>query len=118
MAVDNPGGKLAWRTEANDGEVQSGEGAKLGDGLEVLAEIIDFRDGKIRVRHAQAGSALPDVEQAVFVAIREGTQQHGTHHAENGSIGAYAQGQRESDGEPQRAYAPKRAHSNFQITKE
>ena len=73
----------------------------------MLAEVVDFRDGEGGVVGIEAGRALADVEQAVFVAIGERAQQHGADDAEDGGVGADAESQGEGDGDPERGNARK-----------
>jgi hypothetical protein len=50
--------------------------------------------------------------------IGERPQKHGTYNAEDGRVGADAQGQREGDGDPQRTSSRQGTQGNFQIAKE
>ena len=95
-----------------------GEGAEFLDGLQAVADVLNFRNGEGRVGVADAGCALAHVKQAVFVAIGERAQQHGADHAEDGGVGADAESQGEGDGDPQSGNARQGTHGNFQIAEE
>ncbi len=106
VAVDDSGGNLARRAEPHDGEVDRRNCAQIGDRLQPRTEVVDFGDGEGRVVDVDAGSALPQVDEAVFVSVGERTQQHGAHDAEDGGVGADAESERDGDGDPEWAHAP------------
>jgi hypothetical protein len=118
VAVDDASRDGARLAEALHGEVDFGEGAELGDGFEVLAEVVDFGDGEGDVVGVQAGRALADVEQASFVAIGERAQQDGANNREDGGVGADAEGEREGHGDPERGNTGEGADGDSEITKE
>ena len=65
-----------------------------------MADVLDFRNGESGVVLPDAWSALAYVKQPVFVAIGERPQEHGADHAEDGCVGADAEGQGKGDGDP------------------
>ncbi len=54
ISIDDAGANLAWFAEADDGEADFGKRAELGDGVEVAADVLNFRDEK-----ATSSSAMP-----------------------------------------------------------
>ena len=118
VAIDDASGNGARLAEALHGEVDFGKRAELGDGFEVLAQVVDFGNGEGGVYGMQAGCALANVEEAGFVAIGEGAQQHGADDGEDGGVGADAEGEREGHGDPEGGDAGEGANSDSEITKE
>ena len=53
----------------------------------------------VAVADAERGRALADVDQAIFVAIDERTEQHAADDAEDRGVGADAERERHDDGE-------------------
>ncbi len=78
-------------------------------GLHARLQVAQLGDGEVRVLHADALRALPDVDEPVCVAIDERPQQHAPDDAENRRIRADAEGQREDDGERKASGADERA---------
>ena len=71
VATDHAGLHFAGFAEAVEGEAHGGEIAERAEGLHALAKILDFGHGENGALHAQAGRALPDVDQPVFAAIHQ-----------------------------------------------
>ncbi len=105
-AVHYSGVDFTRRAHSIRGKVDGGKRAELADGFQVRADVSDLRNGKCGVAHLQAGRALLDVNQPVFIAIRQRTQQHAAHHAENGGVHANTEREREGDGGPKRRNPP------------
>src|SRR5207249_8560320 len=59
-------------------------------------------DGKVDVLATDADSALPNVNEAIFIGIHQRAQEHAAHQAEDGGVGADSQCQRQhhSDRQP------------------
>ncbi len=95
MSIDHPGANLAGLAEADQGEIDGRELAKLTQRFDALPQILDFRYRERHIAGAKAGSALPDVNQPVLVPIYEGPQQHPANQCENCRVGANAQRQRD-----------------------
>src|SRR5262249_53892113 len=108
MAVDYAAANFARLAEADHGEVYLREGAQFGDGVQVFTHVHNLGDGEGAVLVAVAGCALADVKEAVFVTVIEWTQQDAANHAEDGSVRADAEGERERHGDPERRDARKR----------
>ncbi len=85
------------------------------DGLDARLQILDFGDGEGGVFDADAGGALANVDQAVFVAIDERAEEHAADHAEDGGVGADAQRESENHGDRQTLGVRQGAQRNFQI---
>src|SRR6202522_1602728 len=85
-AADNATSNGTRLTEADHGEVHGGEVAKRAQGFYARAQILYLRYGKGRVVVADAGGALPDIDQPLLVAVDKGLQQDSAHQRENGSI--------------------------------
>ena len=101
-AVDHSGVDFTCLAESLCRKVDGGKRAEFADGLQVRAYVTDLRNRERGVAHLQAGRALLDVNQPIFIAIHQRTQQHAAHNAENGGVHANTQRQREGDGGPQR----------------
>ena len=64
---------------------------------------------------AEAGRALADVDQPIFVAIDERPQQHAADDAEDGGVGADAERERDDDGEREALGAQQRAQRDAHV---
>ena len=62
-------------------------------------QVAQLGDREMSVLQADALGGLVDVDQAVLVAVDERPEQHAPDDAEDGGVGADAEGQREDDGE-------------------
>lgn len=71
-------------------EVDGRKGAEVADGLQVGTYVSDLRNRERGIFHLQAGRPLLDVNQAIFIAIHQRTQQHTPDNAEDGRVRAYA----------------------------
>src|SRR5262249_36246470 len=67
------------------------------DRCDARSQIIDFRYRKRHVVEAEARRGLPDINQAVFVAVDQRTEQDAADDAEDGGIGAYPESKRDDD---------------------
>src|ERR1019366_9737947 len=117
-SADDAGTDFARLAETDHGEADGGEIAEPTHRLDTRAQILDFRDGEIRVVDAESARALANVDQAVLVAIDQRPQQHAAHQGEDGGVGADAQGEGEDYGYGQPFGAHERAHRVFQLTEE
>jgi hypothetical protein len=88
-------------TQADHGEVHGGEVAKRAHGFQVRAQVLYLGYGKRSVFVADAGSALPDIDQPVLVAVDKRLEQDSAHQRENGSVRADPERQRENHGDRQ-----------------
>ena len=91
--ADDPGADDARLAEADHGELDRGEVAERVERPDARAEVLDFRHGEDRVLDPDAGRALADVDQAIFVAVDERPQEDAADDAEDGGIGADAERQ-------------------------
>src|SRR5580658_1571622 len=94
-SVHDAAADLAWFAEADYAEADRREVAELADGLYARLHILNFGNGEAGVFDADAGGALADVDEAIFVAIDEGAEEDSADYAEDGGVGADAQGERE-----------------------
>src|ERR1019366_3667190 len=117
-SADDAGTDFARLAETDHGEADGGEIAERTHGLDTGAQILDLRDGEIRVVDAEAARALANVDQAVLVAIDQRPQQHAAHQGEDGGVGADAQGEGGDYGYGQAFGADERARRGVQVTEE
>ena len=103
--------------EADQREVDGGEVAERSDRLDARLEVVHLRYRERRVLRADTGCALADVDQPIFVAIDERTEQHAAHDAEDGGVGADAERERHDDGQRQAFRARERADRKLQIVR-
>ena len=85
-------GALHALRQAAGGDVEAvaGDGGDVRKALVQLTEIRKLRRGNpvLIVRQPDAHKLRPKLHQMVGMLIRERTQQHGVHHAEDGGVGA------------------------------
>src|SRR5271163_832664 len=98
-ATDNAGAHFARFAQTDHGEADGGEVAESVYGFDASFEIANFGDGECGVFRADAEGALADVDEAVFAAVDEGPQEDATDYAEDGGVGANAEGQGEDYGD-------------------
>ena len=55
--------------------------------MNATLEVLDFGDGEGRIFLADAGGALPDVDQPVLVSIDEWLEEHAPHEGKDGRVG-------------------------------
>ena len=84
--------------EANHREVHGRKIAESADGGDTRLDVVDLRHRERHVLGADSRSALADVDQAIFVAIDERTEQHAADDAEDRGVGADAERERHHDG--------------------
>ena len=72
----------------------------------------------VSVRGADARRALADVDEAIFVAIDQRTQQHAADDAEDGGVGADAERERHDDGGGQALGAQEGAQADSHVLPE
>ena len=87
--------------EAVHRERDRGEVAEGAHRFHACLEVVDLRDGERDVRRLKAGCALPDVDQAIFVTVRQRLEQDASNDAEDGGVRPDAQGQCQHDGDRQ-----------------
>src|SRR5690348_16223266 len=68
IAINHTGVYLARFAKTEDGEVEFRKSTKLLDSLEPGSDVFDLGHGEGRIVRANAGGALPDIEQAFFFA--------------------------------------------------
>ena len=95
--------------ETDHREVDGGEVAERADGGDARLEVVDFGHRERRVLGADARRALADVDQAIFVAIDQRTEEHAADDAEDRGVGADAERERHHDGGGQALGAQERA---------
>src|ERR1700674_654515 len=117
-AADNATLNGTRLTEADHGEVHGGEVAKRAQGFHVRAQILYLGYGKRSVFFADAGSALPDIDQPVLAAIDKRLEEDSAHQRENGSVRADAARQCENYGNCQPWSTNQRVSCNPQIAHE
>src|SRR5207253_10104467 len=105
IAINHTGADLVRIAQPDNGEVDRGKSAELLDALQAGIHVLDFRDGESGIVSADSRGALAYVEQAIFVAIGERTQQDAANNAEDGRVCADTQSQSDGYGEPQRTGA-------------
>ena len=98
-SADDAGLDFARLAQTDHGEADGGEVAELADGFDAARAVLRFPERKSWRSRRRCPGALPDVDEAVFIAIDERAQQHAAHQAENRGVGADAQRQREDDGD-------------------
>jgi hypothetical protein len=101
VAADNATSNRTRLAEADHGEAHGGEVAKRAQGFHSGAQILDLWYGKRDVFLAQAGGALPHIDQPVFAAVDQRFKQDAAHQRENGSVGADAERQCQDHGNRQ-----------------
>ncbi len=117
-AADNATANGTRLTEADHGEVHGGEVAKRAQGFHAGAQILYLGHGKRRVVVAEAGGALPDIDQPVLVAVDQRLEQDSAHQGENGGVRADAERQCEDHGDRQPWSPNQRVSCNSQIADE
>ena len=90
---DDPG--LA--AEAEHREINGREVSEGADGGDARFQVADLGHRERHVLGAKAGRALADVDQAIFVAIDQGAQEHAADDTEDRGIGADAERERHHD---------------------
>ena len=98
--------------EADDGEI-----AELLHRVDARFDVLDFGDGERDVVVAQPRRALPDVDQAVLVAIHQRLQKDAANERENGGIGADPESERQDDDCRHALRAHQRMECDSQIAK-
>src|SRR5450432_1336674 len=74
-------------------------------------QVIQFGLGKPDVPQSYAGLVNEDSYQTIGIAVRQRTQQHGIHDAENGGVRAHAQSQRQDSHDRDRGFLDHHAHA-------
>jgi hypothetical protein len=95
----DPGPHHARLAKAHQREFQCREIAKGRHALHAGLQVAQLGNREVRVLDIDARRTLPDVDQAVFVLIGEGAQEHALDHGEDGGVGADAERQGQHDGE-------------------
>ena len=117
-AADHTGPDLTRLSQADHGEADRGEVPKRAQALHAGTEILNLRHAKIRIFGADAGGALPHIDQSVFVAVDQRLEQNAAHQCEDGGIGADPESERQNDGERHPGRPPERVKSNSHIANE
>ena len=79
------------------------------------AQVVDLRHRERGVVGADALGALADVDQAVFVLVHQRTKQHAADDAEDGGVGADAEGQCDDDRQSQALDPGQRPDGEFEV---
>ena len=118
-SVDDAGLDHAGHGPKTDqGKVDRGELAKRGDAGDAGPEVLNLGHRERHVRGADARSALANVDQPIFIAIDQRSQQHASNNAEGGSVCANAERERHHDRRRQTFGPQKRAHSDSHVADE
>jgi hypothetical protein len=96
-SAHHAGAYLARLAQADHREPHGRELPDLAQRFDARAQILDFRHGKSSVLGSDAAGALGDINQPVFIAVDQGTQQHAANQGKNGRVGSNSQRQREDD---------------------
>ena len=104
--------------EANHREVHGREVAESANGGDTRLDVVDLRHRERHVLCADSRSALADVDQAIFVAIDQGAQQHAADDAEDRGVGADAERERHHDGDAETLRTPQRAQRDSHVPPE
>ena len=101
--------------ETDHREFDGREVAECAERLHACLEVLDLRDREVRIRHADAGGALTDVDEAIGIAVHEGPQQDAANDAEDRGVGADAERQRQDDGESKARGPRQGAKGEFEV---
>ena len=118
IAANDAGLNSARLAETHHGKAEDGEVAELFDALDAGAEILDLGYGEGGVVGVQARSALPDVNEAVFVAIDERAEQHAADQRKDCGVSADAERQGEHHRDREALGIGERAQGSLQIVEE
>jgi hypothetical protein len=117
-AVDHARADLARLAEADHREGDGRELSQRRHRLQPAAQVDDLWHGERGVLGANPGRALADVDQTALVAVDQRPQQHASHDAEDGGVGADSQGQGEDYGRRQPLGAGQRAERELEIVEQ
>ena len=79
-------------------------------------EVLDLGDREVRIRHAEAGGALTDVDEAIrHRGSTRGRSKHAANDAEDGGVGADAERQRHDDGQGKARGSGQGAKGEFEV---
>ena len=98
--------------EADHRKVDSRELAERANRRDTRLEVINLGHRERRVRDGDSRCALTDVDQPILVAIDERPEQHAADDAEDRSVGADAERQRDDDGRRESPRAHERAQAD------
>ena len=93
---NNAGAHAIWIAVAEQDERHGVELHQSGEGVVLVAIVLDFVDGELYVVDAQLFLLLAKEDQLVAIGIRKRPQQHRMDNAENGGVGADAEGEGEN----------------------
>jgi hypothetical protein len=116
--ADDTGADDARLAKADHRELDHREVTERRQRLHARLQVVDFRDGEVRVFDPGARSALPDVDQPVLVTVDQRPQQDATDDAEDGGVGADAERERDDDGGAQSLGAAERTQCEAEIARE
>src|SRR5580704_13733138 len=116
--ADNAGLNLARLTETDHRKADGREIAELTNAARAGLNVLQFRDRKISIGAANAGSALANINEVIFVAVDQRAQQNAANQREDSRVGANTERQRENHGDRQPFCAQERAYGDFQILQE
>ena len=96
-AADDAGTDDARFAKADHREIDGGELADGGQRLGAGANVPNLRDGELGVVDPDAGRALTQIDEVLFVLVDQRPEQHPADDAEDGGVGANTQRQRQDD---------------------
>src|SRR5215472_2883016 len=106
---------LARLAQTDHGEADGGEISNRAQAFYACPKILDLRHAKCRVVVTDPRGALPEVDQAVLVAVDQGFEQDAAHQRENGGVRTDAQSQRQDDSQRHPPSTPERVKCHPQI---
>ena len=96
-AADDTGAHDARLAETDHCEVDGRELADGGQGLGAGTKVPNLRDGELGVLDVDAGRALAEIDEVLFVLIDEWPEQHTADDAEDRRVGANTERKRQDD---------------------
>ena len=96
-AANNSSSNFARFTQAHHCKTNHREVPKFRNRLDASLKVLDIGDGEQRILHAHTGCALADIDKAVLVSVYQRAEENATHEAEDGGVGADAEGQGDDD---------------------
>src|ERR1700681_1709095 len=118
IAAYDAGLDPARLAKTHHGKAKDGEVTELFDTLDAGAQIVDLGYGEGGVVCVQSRSALPDIDEAVFIAIDERAEKHPADQRKDCGVSADAERKREYHRDREALGVGERAQGCFQIIEE
>ena len=115
VATDHSGADRAGFAKPDHREPDRREFGDVGERAHTVADVLNLRNRERRVFAADAGCALPDVEQPLLVAVDQRPEEHRSHEAEDGGVDADAEGERRDHRQREPLDPPQRSNGVFQL---